>query len=224
MVQFKGMHLNKSTTITLVVMISISLIGIALLDSKENRSEAFYSIFIALLLSCIFYTGTVAIPEIQRRKRIRNGLRKHYRSFKKSCIDLFLIASNSQEYNDRENLLDHNEFRRYFKIQVKGSQTRWDLVATSIDNGDYIFEELVSEFEFLIREVNYARSNVEIFDDDVEEFFSRMIQIVHRLKTSKPGTNDYKYFCRTLWSIFTRWDFTVGQSEDDIIESMIERI
>ena len=112
----------------------------------------------------------------------------------------------------------------YFKIHVKESQTRWDLVATSIDNGDYIFEELVGEFEFLIREVNYARSNVEIFDDDVEEFFSRMIQIVHHLKTTKPGTDDYKYFCRTLWSIFTRWDFTVGQSEDDIIETMIERI
>ncbi|MCI0559751.1 MAG: hypothetical protein MN733_14775 [Nitrososphaera sp.] len=218
------MHLNKPTTITLVVMAGASMLGIALVDSKENTSEVLHSIFVALLVSCIFYAGTVAIPEIQRRKRIRNGLSKQYRSFKISCIGLFLIASNSQEYSNRENLLDHNEFRRYFSILTNGSQTRWDLVATSIDDGDYVFEELVNEFEFVIREINYARSNVEIYDDDAEEFFSRMIQIVHRLKATKPGTDDYKYFCRTLWSIFTRWDFAVGQREDDIIETMIERI
>ena len=218
------MRLNKSTILTLVFMFSVSLIGIAFLDSKENRIGIIHSIFIALLVSCIFYMGTAAIPEIQRRKRIRNGLHKRYRSFKKSCIDLFLIASNSQEYKNRENLLEYNEFRRYFNIRVKGSQTRWHLVATSIDNGDYIFEELLSEFEFLIREVNYARSNVEIFDEDVEEFFSKMIQIVHSLKTTKSGTDDYKYFCLTLWSIFTRWNSEAGQSEDDIIETMIERI
>lgn len=218
------MHLNKPATITLVVIAGVSMIGIALVDNKESISEVLHSIFVALLVSCIFYVGIVVVPELQRRKRIRNGLSKQYLSFKKSCIDLFLIASNSQEYSGRENLLDHQEFRRYFLIRVKGSQDRWDLVATSVDNGDYIFEELVNEFEFLIREINYARSNVEIYDDDVEEFFSRMIQIVHRLKATKPGTDDYKYFCRTLWSIFTRWDFAVGQSEDDIIETMIERI
>mgnify|MGYP001605905420 FL=1 len=218
------MHFNKPATITLVVITGASLLGIALVDSKENPSEVLHSIFIALLVSCIFYAGTVAIPEIQRRKRIRNGLSKQYRSFKKSCIDLYLIASNSQEYSDRENLLDHKEFRRYFSILTTGSQTRWDLVATSIDDGNYIFEELINEFESLIREINYARSNVEIYDDDVEEFFSRMVEIVHRLKATKPGTDDYKYFCRTLWSIFTRWDFAVGQREDDIIETMIERI
>jgi len=200
------------------------MLGIALVDSKENINEVLHSIFIALLVSSIFYVGTVAIPEIQRRKRIRNGLSKQYRSFKNSCIDLFLIASNSQEYSNRDNLLDHKEFRRCFSKFKKGSQTRWDLVATSIDDGDYIFEELVNEFEYLIREINYARSSVEIYDDDVEEFFIRITRIVHRLKTTKSGTDDYKYFCRTLWGIFTRWDFAVGQMEDDIVEIMIERI
>lgn len=197
-----------------------------MVDSKESNSEVLHSIFLALLVSCIFYAGTVAIPEIQRRKRIRNGLKKKYHLFKMSCIDLFLIASNSQDYKyaDRENLLNYKEFRRYFKIRVKGTQDRWDLVATSIDDGDYIFEDLVKEFEFLIQEINYARTSVEIFDDDVDEFFSNMIQIVHHLKTTKPGTDDYKYFCRTLWSVFTRWNLSDGQREDDIIDTMIERI
>jgi len=218
------MYLNKPTLITLVSIIGISLIGIYVVDSKENSSEVLHSIFVALLVSCIFYTGTVVIPEVQRRKRIRNGLKKQYNSFKMSCIDLFLIASNSQDYENRENLLNYKEFRRYFTTHINSTQERWDFVATSIDDGDYIFDELVNEFEFLIQEINYARANVEIFDRDVEEFMRSMIQIVHRLKATKPGTDDYKYFCRTLWSIFTRWDLVAGQREDDIIKTMIEKV
>ena len=161
---------------------------------------------------------------MQRRKRIRNGLVQQYNSFKISCIDLFLIASNSQDYKNRENLLNYKEFRRYFTIRINSTQERWDLVATSIDDGDYVFDELVDEFEFLIQEINYARANVEIYDSDVEEFMRSMIQIVHRLKATKPGTDDYKYFCRTLWSIFARWDLVTGQREDDIIETMIKKV
>jgi hypothetical protein len=209
---------------TLGILTGVSVLGIALVDSKENMNEVLHSVFVALLVSSVFYAGTVAIPELQRRSRIRAGLRRQYRSFKESCIALFLIASHSQEYDHRENLLNPGEFRRYFTIRVNESQTRWDLVATAIDDGDYLFEELVGEFESLVREVNHARSSVDIHDDDVHEFFSRTTDIVHRIKAIKPGTDDYKYFCRTLWSIFARWDFADGQREDDIIETMIERI
>lgn len=216
------MHLGSSTIVTMASVTGLSLLGIAFVDSKEN--EVLHSVFVALLASSVFYAGTVAIPELQRRRRIRTSLRRQYRSFKKSCIDLFLIASNSQEYDNRDNLLDPAEFRRYFSIRINASQTRWDLVATAIDDGNYLFEELVREFESLIREINYARSSVDIHGEEVQEFFSRTIDIVHRLKATKSHTDDYKYFCRNLWAIFTRWDFATGQREDDIIETMIERI
>lgn len=218
------MHLSRSTILTLAVLTGVSVLGINIVDSKESMNEVLHSVFVALLVSSVFYAGTVAIPEIQRRSRIRAGLKRQYRSFRQLCIDLFLIASHSQEYDNRENLLDPKEFRRYFSIRVNESQTRWDLVATAIDEGNYLFEEIVREFESLIREINYARSAVDIYDDDVQEFFSRTIDIVHRIKATKPGTDDYKYFCRTLWSIFARWDIAAGQREDDIIETMIERI
>jgi len=218
------MHLNRPTIVTPLVVFFTAILGIYFATSEEPTSKMVYSIFVSLLASCVFYVGTVTIPEIQRRKRIRAGLKKQYHWFKKLCVDLFLIASDSQEYDNRENLLDPGEFRRYFEILANDSQTRWDLVATAIDEGDYIFEELVNQFEFLIHEVNCARSRVEIYDDDVEDFFSRMVQTVHRIKLTKPNTDDFKFVGRTLWAIFTRWDHTEGQRQDDIIETMIERI
>ena len=218
------MHLGRSKVVTLAVVAGLSLLGIAMVDGKEKMNGVLHSVFVGLLASSVFYAGTVAIPEFQRRRRIRTSLRRQYRSFKNSCIGLFLIASNSQEYDNRDNLLEPAEFRRYFSNRINESQSRWDLVATAIDDGKYLFEELVWEFESLIREINYARSSVDIHDDEAQEFFSRTIDIVHRLKATKPGTDDYKYFCRNLWGIFARWDSAMGQREDDIIETMIERI
>jgi len=218
------MYVNKATIISLISVSALSISGITFIENKEGLNEILHSIFLALLVSSVFYIGTVIVPETQRRKRVRNGLVKQYRPFKKSCIDIFLIASNSQEYKDRGNLLNHQEFRRYFSIKVKGSQTRWDLVATCIDDGDYLFNELVTELEFLMKEVGFVRSSIELYDNDVEDFFNSLVQIIHRIKASVPGSDDYKYFCRTLWDIFSKCRLNEGQREYDIIETMIERI
>jgi len=183
-----------------------------------------YVICLSLFVSSIFFAVTVIVPEAKIRVRIRRGLRKQYDSFKRRCIRLFLISAKSQNYQERDNLLDHEEFRRYFSIGVNDGQSRWDLVAASIDDQDYIFEEIVKELDFFSREIEFVRSSVNIDDEKVEDFLINLGQVIHTIKTAEANSDDHKYFCRTLWSIFTRWNFIDGQLEEDIIESMIERI
>lgn len=214
------MHVNKPTLIVLVGITTLSIAGMIFFE----QDKAFYSISLALLVSSIFYVGTVIIPEVQRRNRIKNGLMKRYLAFKKSCIDIFLIASKSQDYQYRDNLLEPEEFKRYFFIRSENGQSRWDLVATSIDDGDYLSDELVSELEFLMREVSLVRSTIDLYDVKVEDFFSNLVQIIHKLRTTSPNSDDYKYFCRILLEIFAHWSLIDGQLEDDIFESMIEKI
>ncbi len=121
-------------------------------------------------------------------------------------------------------MLNHQEFRRYFSIKVANGQSRWDLVATSIDDQDYIFNEIVRELDFLIREIDFARSSVDINDEKVDGFLVNLSQVIHTIKAAEANSDDYKHFCRTLWSIFARWNCIDGQLEEDIIESMIEKI
>lgn len=201
-----------------------SLIGVLALKGEDPVSSVLYATCLALFVSSIFFAVTVIAPEAKRRNRIRKGLRKQYRSFKRRCIDLFLISAKSQGYQGRDNLLNHQEFRRYFSIEVANGQSRWDLVATSIDDQDYIFDEIVREFDFLNREIEFARSSVDIDDEKVEDFLVNFSQVIHIIKAAEANSDDYKHFCRTLWSIFTRWNFIDGQLEEDIIESMIEKI
>jgi len=217
------MQLN-STNIALSVMAIGSLVGVLALKGEEPVSSVLYATCLALFVSSIFFAVTVIAPEAKRRNRIRKGLRKQYRSFKRRCIDLLLISAKSQGYQDRDNLLNHQEFRRYFSIEVANGQSRWNLVATSIDDQDYIFDEIVREFDFLTREIEFARSSVDIDDDKVEDFLVNLSQVIHTIKAAEANSDDYKHFCRTLWSIFTKWNFIDGQLEEDIIESMIEKI
>jgi len=211
----------KSTTITTIVIALASLSGLVALKGVDSFPSIMYETFLALFTSSVFYAATVIVPETKRINKVRRGLNQQYRSFKKRCIDLFLIASKSQDYHYRDNLLDHQEFRRYFSIQIANGQSRWDLVATSIDDQDYIFREIVREFDFLDREIEFARSSVQINDEKVEQFFVNLRQVIHTIKCAEANSDDYKHFCRTLWSIFTRLK---GELEEDIIESMIKNI
>jgi hypothetical protein len=107
---------------------------------------------------------------------------------------------------------------------MANGQSRWDLVATSIDRQDYIFDEIVRELDFLDREIEFARSSIEINDEKVEQFFINLRQVIHTIKEAKANSYDYKHLCRTLWSIFTRSNFIDGQLQEDIVESMIKDI
>lgn len=217
------MQLSINTISAIVIGIA-SIGGIVVLKRADSLMSIVYVTCLALFASTVFYVITVIVPEVKRKNRIRRGLSKQYRSFKKRCIDLFLISSNSQEYQERANLLDHKEFRRYFSICKEDSQSRWDLVTMSINDQDYIFHEIVRELDFFDREIEFARSSIEMNDEKVEEFFVNLRQVIHTIKAADPNSDDYKHFCRTLWSIFTRWNFIEGQLEEDIIERMIEGI
>jgi len=70
---------------------------------------------VGILVSIIFYSIVVLLPARQRKARIHRNLQEHYNAFKLSCISIFLIYSNSQNYKPKEMLLDLDEFRRYFK-------------------------------------------------------------------------------------------------------------
>lgn len=212
------------TDIVLSIVGAGSFLGAYALKERELSSSIFYAILLALFTSTIFFFIATVLPEKQRRRRVRNRLKRQYQTFKERCIDLFLIASNSQGYRDRDNLLDHQEFRRYFSKEHPDGRSRWGMVASCIDAQDYIFKEILMEFDLLSREVDFARIAVDIDDEGVESHLVNLTHIIYTLKMAEADSDDYKYFSRTLWGIFSRFNVVDGQLEEDIIEKTIERI
>ena len=215
--------LDKKLTILLIFLTLIFLaIGITTVDSIGYGSMI-NSLSVGFVVSSIFYFLVVYMPEYKRRKMLHESLKSQYLQFKISCINTFLIISNSQEHSDREELLNLTEFRRYFKKENKNGENRWDAVANSLQDSEYYLREVIYYLQMLNEEIRYTRNSINLNDPEVFEFLNRLSQLIARMESTEREYDDIKSLCGFLWSIFTGWDWAKGYSESDIIKDIIGR-
>ncbi len=215
---------SKNLHITLIFM-TIFFFLIALFTTQKNGNTQLMNAFATnFVISSVFYFMVAYLPERQKRNRIRRRMEKQYKEFKLSCIDIFLIMSSSQEYQNREMLLELSEFRRYFKNNNTQSETRWDAVANGVQGSEFYLKELVHELNVLSEGLCYVRSAIDIHDEEVFDFLRRASQIIRRLETTEPNYDDIKSLCRSFWEIFAGWSFVDGYREADVINDMLVKI
>ena len=215
--------LDKKLTILLIFLTLIFLaIGITTVDSNGYGSMI-NSLSVGFVVSSIFYFLVVYMPEYKRRKMLHESLKSQYLQFKISCINTFLIISNSQEHSDKEELLNLTEFRRYFKKENKNGENRWGAVANSLQDSEYYLREVIYYLQMLNEEIRYTRNSINLNDPEVFEFLNRLSQLIARMESTEREYDDIKSLCGFLWSIFTGWDWAKGYSESDIIKDIIGR-
>jgi hypothetical protein len=215
--------LNKNMTITLLVMTIASFaLGLITVNST-GYGEIAHSLSLGFVTSTFFYFLVVYLPEYNRRKIIHDALKSQYINFKLSCINTFLIISNSQEYKNREALLDLSEFRRYFKNNNKHGENRWDAVANSLESNEFYLKEIIYNLRMLNEEIRYTRNVVNLNDPEAFDFLNRLSQAIVRMESTEREYDDIKSFCGFLWSIFTGWSWVEGYRESDLIKEMLGR-
>jgi hypothetical protein len=215
--------LNKKMTITLMIMTIASLaLGLSTVDSS-GYGKVVHSLSLGFVISALFYFLVVYLPEYNRRKMIHNALKSQYIEFKLSCISTFLIISDSQEYENREELLNLSEFRRYFKNNNKNGENRWDAVANSLQDNEFYLKEIIYNLRMLNEEIRYTRNVVNLNDPEVFGFLNRLSQSIVRMESTEREYDDIKSFCGFLWPIFTGWSWVEGYRESDLIKEMLGR-
>ena len=157
-------------------------------------------------------------------KRARDKLREQYRSTKLNIIDLLLTLGNSQSYQDRENLLDQQEFKRFFKCAVSPDMSRWDAVASGLEENDYHFRDVLNHLHMLNDEIRRAITAIDIDNVKVTEYLSHYSQVLSRMDMIENDYDDIKLLCRHLWSFYTGYSFVDGYPDTDVMQDMIDRI
>lgn len=215
--------LNKQMTIVLVSMTIILLaVGVKTVGASGYGSVV-NSLSIGFVVSSIFYFLVVYMPEYKRRMMVHEALKSQYTQFKLSCISTFLILSDSQEYKNREELLNLSEFRRYFKINNKHGENRWDAIANALQSNEFYLKEIIYHLRMLNEEIRYTRNVVNLNDPEVFDFLNRLSQSIVRMESTEREYDDIKSFCGFLWSIFTGWSWVEGYRESDLIKDMLGR-
>jgi hypothetical protein len=214
---------RKIILFLIVATLVCLIIGVGTTPDK-NYIPLVNALSVGFVISAVFYFLVVYLPESQKRRRIHRSMKRHYQLFKKSCIGTFLVLSNSQEYQQREMLLDQEEFKRYFKNNNSNNENRWDAVANGMQDNEYSLNEILYELRVLNDEIKFVRSNIDIHDEEVFQFLNNLSQVIHRMESTKPEYDDIKTFCRFLWEIFTGWSIIDGYRKTDIIADMIRRV
>lgn len=154
---------------------------------------------------------------------MRNRLQEQYTYMKLDGIDLLLRLSDSQSYQDRENLLDQQEFRRYFKCRDSSDISRWDAVANGLQENEYHLRELLYYLRMLNEEIRHAMTTIDIHDEEVNNYLKNCSQVLSRMDMIQNDYDDIKLLCRNLWSLYTGFS-PKGYQDTDVIQDMIERI
>ena len=212
---------EKKALIVLVVLSAASIMAVL---GTGSHISVVHSLSAGLFSSSIFYFFVIYIPERQKRKRVRTRLQKQYRSIKLDIIDLLLMLSNSQFYRDRENLLDQQEFKRFFKCAVSPGMNRWHAVANGLQQNEYHLREVLYYLRMLNEEIRHAMTAIDIDDEEVAGYLKSCSQLLSRMDMIQTDYDDIKLLCRNvLWSLYTGYN-AKGYPGTDVMQDMIDRI
>lgn len=189
----------------------------------SSWNKVSYDLALGAAVSIFFYWLLVRWPDHERRLRIKRSFAMQYRTFKISCVEMFVgLAEGSYDSSLPSRLLTPRAFREFFDEDLGNRDTRWYRVANKLD--EFYLQLLVDRMEVFRDEIAFVLQNTDVQDEEALEFFKRFSRIIYAHKHVTPGYDDVKAFCGFMWSLFAGWDFVTGYKERDIVEEMIEAI
>ena len=188
------------------------------LSHAKAWQKIIYDLAIGSVISLLFYSLVVRLPEHGRRQRIKRSFRGRYRQFKEGCIAVILgLADGSYFAGLPEQLVDQEKFRTYFK-----EGDRWNTFLNALDEGS--LRELKALLEIFRDEVVFVLSSTDIRDEEPFEFLKRLSAVIRSMQDTTPDYDDVKSFSHFLWEMFAGWDFSTGYRKQDVVEEMIASI
>lgn len=182
-----------------------------------------FNLAVGYLVSALFWSLVVYLPERSRRSVLLDNLSRRYKSFRRSVLQILLWSSiGTHDSQMPDELSDHRRFKEYFKAD---QSSKWYAAMNGLQEDPDRMHELLLELEIFADEIAYVLNNANISDPQIHRFFKTLKENIYRLNHSTVYTYDQvKYVGQFLWSVLARWSFIDGQLEDDIIQTTIDRL
>ena len=189
----------------------------------STGNQIAFDISVGVLVGLFVYVLIVRIPELQKRRRIRLNLTRHYDDLKEACILQFLWASNTPaESTLIRRLKNRHDFKEFFSERVSPSQDRWHAVMNGLN--DAKVAALVHELAFFRGELEFALSSIDVADPQVFAFLKNLTRALHGSQMWSAEYDTVKELARFMWSVHTGWNWVDGYSSGDSIGNMIARL
>lgn len=225
----KNLRTSINNSIGLIAVVFVATMGLFyslyIYDANNVWAALLFTASTSILTAYIFYVVVVYLPDRKRKKAIKTSFKYHFSDFKRIAIGMFIGAvEGAYSEEDVEPLFDIKKFKEYFKEQVGEGQTRWDVVATKIDNDETFRDDLLVEMEILRSEILFVLNNVYIDDENVYSFLKDFSTIIYRNREISYDDREAKALCQMLWQMFSGWSWNKGYSEEDVFQLVLDRI
>ncbi len=184
-----------------------------------------YEIGLGVAVSVGFYWLLVKVPEISKRKRLRDYLFASYKAFRRDATYQFLFASGYGPVDPDlvEELLPQRAFREHFKQpSTKVHGDRWHDVANGLE--PHHRRDLFVIMSILRDDVLYVLNNTDIADQKSFDFLHRLTKAIASHDPRLEDYDDDKMMLRLFWSLMSGWNLIKGYEEEDHVNHIIRRI
>ena len=135
---------------------------------------------------------------------------------------MLTVVDGTYAYGFQETLVDHKEFRIYFKQKISSSQDRWDAFHNNIDENQY--QLIIKYMEIFRDEIQFVLANIDIRDDKLFEFLKRFSNAIALKKGITLDYNSIEGLGNFLWELFAGFSLVSGPLDDDIVQVMIDEM
>ena len=181
-----------------------------------------YDISIWIIAAWVFYLFQIYFPERKKKALVKENFKQYWLQTKMNIISILLYKSYPATLP--EELCDFRYFRKYFSEphETEVWQTRWHWVLNHLSEDS--IDLIAVEFEWLIKEIDFLFSKIEVNDDEIFTFLTRLRSILYHNKKVRLDYWEEKWLSRFLWDIFGSSSIFTWERDFDIMDRMIEKI
>ncbi|ADU64089.1 MAG: hypothetical protein KUA35_15700 [Pseudodesulfovibrio sp.] len=192
--------------------------------SLNNGNSIVFNLSCGYVVSIFLWYILVYLPEVKKRKIIRENISQRYKSFKENtiCNLLYAADSHSTDSNLVNELCDHNQFKEYFSGE---NIQRWYDALNGLDeNGRYI-RDIHIDLKLLYKDIEYVLNNIDFSEEGSHSLFVTLQENVFKAINYADCHYDHvKKLSAFLYTILASWSLVDGKMTEDIIQKMIDQI
>jgi hypothetical protein len=189
-----------------------------------DGNQIIFNLAVGMIASLLTYIATVIIPQNRKRARLRRQLLMCYVDFKRECLHT-ILSTLTEKFDSAivEQLIDKEECRRFFGVNVSEGQSRWHQFLNGIS--ELQMNRFHFELEKLTTEIDFTMLTIDVENEELFEFLKRLKHVCrYRTTQLTKDYDDVKALSKFLWEILGGWNFIDGYKQAEKIETMIASI
>lgn len=187
----------------------------------------FGDLSLGIASACVFYFITVYVPAQRKRKTIKRHIAVSYRNMKCAILqNIIWAAKTNGNYSipascaDIDRMLDSAEFRKVFD-----NNDNWGSFLDGLTKRPDFLKDILTEFEKFSAELSFVLLLYPCNDKQYSAIWNWQNAIID-MKNADYETyaDNIKPLSRTLWEIYTAWNFVDGQRKVDAVQDFINKL